>query len=235
MNVKPVTILAIQFSLLAGAFIVPLNADDKARQKLTEGVSFTDPDKDCEFRLLGDKLNITVPATNHNLHPVRGLNAPRALKKVSGDFTVQVKVTSDFTPGKNSTKPQGQGRPFNGAGILIWQSEENFLRIERNAFWVDDSLYCYPPGIEYWHNSQYGGFNEPPSEAQYFVGRSTWLKGRRQGPNVTVSISHDGKEWYEVKTVQVEMTDEVSVGVAAVNSSDTPFTVEFEEFTIESK
>src|SRR4029077_18460223 len=151
--------------------------------------------KDCEFRLTGEKLNITVPAKNHNLHPVRGLNTPRVLKKVSGDFTVQVKVTSDFMPGKLSTKPQGQARPFIGAGILIWQSEENFLRIERNAYWVDESLYCYPPGIEYWHNRQFGGFSNDPTDVPYFMGRSTWLKCRRQGQNMTVSISHDGKEW----------------------------------------
>ena len=50
---------------------------------------------------------------------------------------------------------------------------------------------------------------------------------------MTVSISHDGKEWSEVKTVKVEMADAVSVGIAAVNSSDLPFSVEFEEFTIE--
>jgi regulation of enolase protein 1 (concanavalin A-like superfamily) len=235
MNFKQAAIPTIQFFLWAGVFIVPGNADDKPMQTIAGWMSVTDPDKDCEFRLLGDKLGITVPAKNHNLHPVRGLNAPRVLKKVSGDFTVQVKVTSDFTPGKKSTKPQGQGQPFISAGILIWQSEENYLRIERNAYWAGESLYCFPPGIEYWRNRAFSGFNDDPTDATYFVGRSTWLKGRRQGPNVTVSLSHNGKEWYEVKTFQVEMADEVSVGVAAVNSSDIPFTVDFEEFTIESK
>lgn len=235
MKLKHVASLAIPFFLIAGAFIVPVNADDMPQQAFAGWISVTDPDKDCEFRLAGDKLSITIPAKNHNLHPVRGLNAPRVLKKVSGDFTVQVKVTSDFKPGTKSTKPEGQGRPFNGAGILVWQSDENFLRIERNAYWVGDSLYCYPPGIEYWRDRQYSGFNNSPTDASYFMGRSTWLKGRRQGQNVTVSISHDGTEWNEVKTFQIEMSDEVSVGVAAVNSSDTPFTVDFEEFTIEPK
>jgi len=235
MKIKLIAVPTFQCVIFAAAFLGPLNADEKPKQTFAGWMSVSDPDKDCEFRLTGDKLGITVPAKNHNLHPVRGLNAPRVLKKVSGDFTVQVKVTSDFTPGKKSTKPGGQGSPFISAGILLWQSEENYLRIERNAFWGGESLYCFPPGIEYWRNRQYVGFNKNPADATYFVGRSTWLKGRRQGPNVTVSISHDGEEWNEVKTFQVEMGDEVSVGVAAVNSSDAPFTVDFEEFTIESK
>jgi len=235
MKIKLVAVPTIQGVLFAAAFLAPLNAAEDPKQTFAGWMSVIDPDKDCEFHLTGDKLNITVPAKNHNLHPVRGLNAPRVLKKVSGDFTVQVKVTSDFAPGKLSTKPQGQGQPFVGAGILIWQSEENYLRIERNAFWANESLYCFPPGIEYWHNRKYSGFNENPTDATYFVGRSTRLKARRRGPNVTVSISHDGKEWHEVKTFQVEMADEVSVGVAAVNSSDAPFSVDFEEFTIETK
>lgn len=233
MQFKPVPFLTINLLLLAGASAGPISAADKPRQTFASAITITDPDKDCELRLTGDKLNITVPAKNHNLHPVRGLNAPRVLSSVSGDFTVQVKVTGEFMPGKTSTKPEGQGRPFNGAGILIWQNEENFLRIERDAFWIDDALYSYPPGIEYWRGRQFAGFSDAPTTTPYFMGRSAWLKARRQGQNVTVSISHDGKVWSDVKTFQVEMSNEVSVGVAAVNSSDLPFSVDFEEFAIE--
>jgi beta-lactamase regulating signal transducer with metallopeptidase domain/regulation of enolase protein 1 (concanavalin A-like superfamily) len=192
----------------------------------------TDPDKDCEVRLTGEKLSITVPATNHDLNAVRGLNAPRVLKKFKGDFVVQVKVTADFKPGATST---GSGRPFNGAGILLWQNEENFLRVERNAYWIGGALYCYPPIMEYWHDRQYKGANNDPIGADYFKGRSTWLRVNRQGQNIAVSISHDGKQWSEVKTFSVELADELFVGVAALNTSDTPFTVDFEELTIESK
>jgi regulation of enolase protein 1 (concanavalin A-like superfamily) len=235
MNINPAVLLTASSCLLALILGVSANADDKPTQTFAGWTSFIDPDKDCEFRLAADKLNITVPPQNHNLHPVRGQNAPRVLKKVSGDFTVQVKVTSDFHPGPLSTKPQGQGRPFNGAGLLIWQSEDNYLRIERNAYWVDNKLYCYPPLIEYWHKREDSGFNNDPTDVPYFTGRSTWLKGHRQGKQMTVSISHDGKEWNEVKTFPVDFDDDLLVGVAAINSSNLPFTVEFEEFVIESK
>ncbi|MDB5342566.1 MAG: hypothetical protein JWP89_943 [Schlesneria sp.] len=235
MKIRSAALLTVSSCLLALALGTTANAQDKPKQTFAGWTSFVDPDKDCEIRLTGDKLDIAIPAKNHNLHPVRGQNAPRVLKKVSGDFAVQVKVTSDFAPGTISTKSQGQGRPFNGAGLLIWQSEDNYLRVERNAYWVDGELYCYPPLIEYWHKSEDSKFNNDPTNTPYFTGRSTWLKGYRQGKQMTVSISHDGKEWSEVKTFPVDFDDDLLVGVAAINSSNLPFNVEFEEFTIESK
>jgi beta-lactamase regulating signal transducer with metallopeptidase domain/regulation of enolase protein 1 (concanavalin A-like superfamily) len=191
-----------------------------------------DPDKDCEVRLVGENLSISVPPTSHDLNAVRGMNAPRVLKKVSGDFVIQVKLVGEFKPGTIST---GKGRPFNGAGILLWQSEKNYLRVERNAFWSGETLYCYPPIMEYWHDGKYSGANEDLVEAGYFKGQTTWLKVNRQGKNVTVSISHDGKEWTDVKTFPVELGDELSVGVDALNTSDKTFTVDFEELMIQSK
>jgi beta-lactamase regulating signal transducer with metallopeptidase domain/regulation of enolase protein 1 (concanavalin A-like superfamily) len=221
-----------------GVFFLDAVADDQPapvkQTKLTHSGSWTvtDPGKDCNVSLTGDKLSITVPATNHDLCPARGLNAPRVLRKVNGDFVVQVKLTADFKPGTTST---GIGQPFNGAGILLWHNEEDFVRVERNAFWIGETLYCYPPIMEYWHNGKYSGANNNLIQADYFKGRSTWLKATRQGTNVAVSISHDGKQWSDVKTFPVEMADELFVGVAALNTSDTPFTVDFEELTIESK
>lgn len=228
---------AIRSSIVAmlTLLVVPLLADDAKVDSIAGLFSVTDPDKDCEFSLLGDNLVITVPPVNHNLHPVRGMNAPRVLKKVSGDFTVSVKVTSEFKPGTKSTKIPGQGNPFNGAGILIWENADNYMRVERNAYWSGKSLLCYPPLIEYWHNKAYAGFNNDPISADYFKGNSTWLKARRDGKDVIVSISHDGTEWAEVKKVKIEMGNDISIGVDALNSSDLPFSVEFEEFKIEAK
>ena len=215
------------FSMIALAHDAAIIADEQTT--IAGWGTVTDPDKDCFFSIQGDKLGITVPAKNHNLHPARGLNAPRVLKRVSGDFSVQVKITADFRPGATST---AHGQPFNGSGLLIWQNEESFLRVERNAYWVNDALLCYPPLIEYWSKGAYRGASAYPTDAAYFKGSSTWLKARRQGKDVTVSISHDGQEWSDVKTFPVEMADDLFVGVAAVNSSDTPFSVQFEGFTV---
>ena len=185
----------------------------------------------CGIKTEGDsKLTMIVPGTNHDLNPRRKMNAPRLLKRVAGDFTVQVKVTSDFTPGDTST---GKGKPFNGAGLVVWENEDNFLRLERNAYWVMGSLFCYPPLIEHWRDGKYAGVNAGPVLAEdFFEGRSTWLKLQRQGKRMTASMSDDGEEWTFTKEFSVDFPEDVSVGIQALNTSDATFTVDFEEFQL---
>ena len=130
--------------------------------------------------------------------------------------------------------PTGAGTPFNGAGILLWGNALNFLRIERNIFRSGDQQLCYPPLIEHWREGEYAGANEDPVDADFFKGRSTWFKLTRRAKQATVSMSHDGKEWIEIKTIEVEFPEKLSVGVSAVNSSNAPFTVEFEDFELKS-
>ncbi|HVX62791.1 MAG TPA: DUF1349 domain-containing protein [Pirellulales bacterium] len=205
----------------------PLAAEEKPTPAPAGWDQIADPDGDCQFV---STITLTVPATNHDLSPRRGMNAPRLLKKVAGDFTAQVKVTSDFTPGVTST---GQGRPFIGAGLLVWENQDNFLRLERNAYWIADQLFCYPPLIEHWRSGQYAGVNSQPKPAhEFFQGRSTWLKLQRQGNRIIASFSHDGQDWTVAKEFEVEFADEVSVGIAALNTSDDAFTVEFESFKL---
>ena len=206
------------------------NAEETRCKKLAGWSTITDPGSDCQITSV---LKVTVPDTNHDLNPRRGMNALRLLKKAKGDFAVQVKVTGDFTPGDTSTGP---GRAFNGAGLLIWQDENNFLRLERNAYWVSNLLLCYPPLIEHWRDGKYRGVNSGPTRAdEFFKGRSTWLKLRRQGERVTASFSHDGDEWTVAKEFKVDFPDEVSVGIAALNTSNAAFSVEFEAFEIKAK
>jgi hypothetical protein len=119
--------------------------------------------------------------------------------------------------------------------LLLWQNENNYLRLERNAFRYDPEMYCYPPLIEHWQNKQYVGANDDPVDASFFKGASTWLRMKRAGKDVTISISHDGKEWIEIKTIAVEFPDEVSVGVAAINQSNGPLIVDFDKFELTTK
>ncbi|MDB5386212.1 MAG: hypothetical protein JWM11_1858 [Planctomycetaceae bacterium] len=227
--------ISIAFLLLFGSMHnAAVRAYGKPAGTIDSWETIVDPDQDCEFVLNDKKLSINVPGTNHDLTTTGGQKAPRALKRVSSDFTVQVKVTADFKPGMTAV---GNTRPYNGAGIVIWQNEQNFLRVERNAYWLDpQTLFCYPPLIAYWNNnSEVGEINSNPTNAEFFKGKSTWLRANRQGSNVTVSISHDGKNWAEIKKFQVQLADQLFVGVAAVNTSGSPFRVEFEEFTIKAR
>jgi regulation of enolase protein 1 (concanavalin A-like superfamily) len=192
----------------------------------------TDPDGDCKVKAQGDRLTMTVPASHHNLHPGWGMNAPRVLQDVEGDFTVEVKVTGDFKPTDESSW-EGS-RPFIGAGLLIWQDAKNLLRVERNAIRAPEQnlTFCYPPLIEYYWDGEYQDTNPEAARDAFFKDRSTYLRLQRRGDTVKVSLSHDGKKWIVAKQVRVRFAKKVKVGVAAISTSNKPFAVEFTELRI---
>lgn len=218
---------AVAVGLVAG----PAVSQEKKPRKIEGWGTVTDPDADCTVKRDKTKLTVTVPATNHNLHPVRGMNAPRVLREVEGDFTAMVKVTGTFKPGDKGTGLSPT--PWNSAGLLLWDGDMNYLRLERTALWgKNQELLCFAPGFEYWKDGKVKVYNQRIESADFFKGNSTWLKLERQGDNVTAHYSHDGKEWTEAKQAAVEFPRKVQIGVAAVNSSDAPFTVEFEDFKV---
>lgn len=221
--------LILSAALLASSWS---DAADKKPKSVDGWGAVTDSGADCSVSEKNGKLTIRVPGSNHNLNPTYryGTNAPRVMQTVKGDFTVQVKVTFSAPPG---TTPSVNGRPFNGAGLLIWRDEQNFLRLERNSYWDQAGrLVCYPPLIEDWVDGKYTP-KTSPTDASFFKSPSTWFKISRQGENLSLSMSQDGSDWTDLRAVKLDLSDEISVGVAAVNSSTKPFTAEFEDLKLE--
>jgi regulation of enolase protein 1 (concanavalin A-like superfamily) len=193
-----------------------------------------DLDNDCTVKEEGSKLTITIPGGTHDLNmTLGGMNAPRVLREVDGDFTVQAKVSGEFDPGDEAAKHDIA--PFNSAGLLLWQDEKNYLRLERNGWWSieDKTIACYAPLIEYYIDGQHRKIRQKVESADFFKSPSTWLKLERQDGKVTAFYSHDGQEWMTAKEIVVEFPPKIKVGVAAVNTSKKPFTVEFEEFQLD--
>jgi Zn-dependent protease with chaperone function len=188
-----------------------------------------DPDGDCRIQKDGDKVTMTVPGRPHDLS-ARRKNAPRILREMEGDFTVRVKVTGEFDPG---TDPAAAGTvSFHGAGLLVWDNADNFLRLERNQWYTPQGQAMqYPPLLEYWKDNR-AAFHLDPTQEPYFKGRSTHLKLERRGRVIQAFVSHDGVRWLPVRTLATAFPGNVRVGVAAVNTSRRPFTVEFEDFVV---
>ncbi|HEV3258345.1 MAG TPA: DUF1349 domain-containing protein [Gemmataceae bacterium] len=223
--------LSVAVCFIAGAAVV---RDEKPRTLKGWG-KVTDPDGDCTVKAGKGKITLTVPGGTHDLNAATGMNGPRVLKEVEGDFTAQVKVTGDFDPGDKAANPRTS--PFNGAGLLVWQDEKNYIRLERNRWWVADQgkYACYPPLVEYFQDGEYKGTDPDATTDDFFKGRSTWLKIERQGDKVIASYSHDGKKWAVAKEIEAALPKKVQVGVAAVNTSTQPFTVEFAESKVATK
>jgi regulation of enolase protein 1 (concanavalin A-like superfamily) len=215
---------------LVGAAVA---AKDEKPRSIKGWGEVIDPAGDSLVKGDEGRLTIEVPGGTHDLNPtLGGMRAPRVLKEVEGDFVVQVKVTGDFKPGEESASPDTSS--FNGAGLLIWQDSKNFIRLERNAWWLRDEggYACYPPLFEYHRDGQLQDTNPDGTRDEFFKGRSTWLKLERRGGKVVASYSHDGKDWTEVKQIDVELPQKVQVGMAAVYTSTKALVVAFEELSV---
>jgi regulation of enolase protein 1 (concanavalin A-like superfamily) len=189
-----------------------------------------DPTGDCTIKESGGTLVITVPGGIHDMSGVRedrNRTAPRVLQEVEGDFTFSVKVTAEFDP-----PAQPGSNAFNGAGILVFDSDQNFLRLERNLWTTPDGRKVnYAPLFEYWYHNQMKS-QEQGSPLPFFKGKSTFLRLERAGNQFTASVSDDGIEWEETNSTSAEFPTRVKVGVSAVNTAATQFTVQFSDLAL---
>jgi hypothetical protein len=114
-----------------------------------------DPDGDCKIERGNEWIRITVPGSLHTLAPqikVRVatpkdgeppkpegpgylINSPRVLTDIDGDFLFRATVGGRLDAGLDpAMDPRGRKLPFaiQGGGILVWQDEKNFFRLERS-------------------------------------------------------------------------------------------------------
>lgn len=203
-----------------------------ARPKVVRSIEgwgqLTDPDGDCVIEATKSRLTIKVPGTRHNLAGVTGgTNAPRVLRPVDGNFTAEVIVSGDF-------KPTDIGG-FNGAGLLLWGDEQNYVRLERNV-WLGQlgEPWNLAPLFEYWKNGKRVdpelGISTP-----FFKGRSTHLRLIRRDNQLECAVSHDGLDWIPGKIIPIDFPRKLQLGIAAVNTSRDPFTVDFQALEVVTK
>jgi regulation of enolase protein 1 (concanavalin A-like superfamily) len=213
--------LAASLGLLA-AGTVPVVAEE-----IPGWGTILDPSGDCTIAHEDGKVTITVPDGLYDLwfgrpDPQKRFNAPRVWRQVEGDFVAQVKVTADWMPdGENEA---------NGAGLLIWDSEKQFVRRERHV-WMDGAKpMCFVTPL-YWRDDK--RLDERKSAAaDYFKGRSTWLRVERKGRTLKTAISHDGTEWTATGDLATAFPKKVWVGVHVYNVNAGELVVDFEEFSI---
>ncbi len=186
-----------------------------------------DPDGDCTIREVDGKLQMKLSAKHHTFWYGGGglFNAPRVLQEVEGDFTVQVKVTGNFDTGVKLPE-----RFFNSAGLIILDTEAQYLRHERNLMnspTYGDVSYATPLYDR-------GGQRIYPEKVigpDFFSGKSSWLRVERAGDIVTTAVSDDGREWTTTGVLTTEFPERVKVGVLA-NNRPSEFSVEFEGLRI---
>lgn len=204
--------------------------DDKAaaRSAFKGWGNVIDPDGDCKFTIEKGRLTITVPGKDHDLGVERKrMNAPRVLREVEGDFIVQVKVSGTFRPVDPDTD---QRAAFQGAGLLVLDDDNNYLRLERASFTWDGTTYHYGS----WELRKNGEVEDFASPADYPVEDSTdvYLRIERHGENLHGAMSKDGVTWNYLPPRKAVFDKKVKVGVAGVNTSKQEFTPQFSELRL---
>jgi regulation of enolase protein 1 (concanavalin A-like superfamily) len=187
-----------------------------------------DPDGDCKFIRDKDTLTIEVPGKDHDLGIERGLmNSPRLLRDVEGDFVAQVRVRGTFKPSNESTSTERI--PFVGAGLLLMASEKTYIRLERAALVKGGEVKTYAN----WELREDGNWVLAGAEqVQPLEDKATFLRLERKGDQLLASVSHDGKEWKEMKPLEVKLPAKLKIGVAAGGTSMEVFAPRFDQFQL---
>src|SRR5437868_5280014 len=117
----------------------PLPQDAKSVRGIGQ---IADPKGDCKFTYEAGKLTISVPGSDHGLSAEQDrYGSPRVLQDVEGDWIVQVKVGGAYPQGATSVIETR--RAFYGAGLLLWQDEGTYIRLERAEVVIDGKNLSY--------------------------------------------------------------------------------------------
>jgi S1-C subfamily serine protease/regulation of enolase protein 1 (concanavalin A-like superfamily) len=211
--------------------------------KLGPLVEDDDPKTADECQLAKDvtehKSTITLPAKVFSLSPKVAdrqrkpiHNAPRAMAEVEGDFLAYVRVNGDIDPGLDpTTDARGHRLPFSfqGAGLLLYQDKDNFVRLERacmaeGASLVRELLVEVVRGgteFDYYYIALPG---DPSAPLDLFLIRR---KGR-----VTCLFSHDGRSLLAFRDFSLDYPAKIKIGLTASNLSRKPFTAKFSDFVL---
>jgi len=179
--------------------------DEFESAQLDSGWSWMDPLGDCSYSLSASPghLRLRVPNGGHDLY--ENVNAPRMLRSINGDFVATTKVT--MNPMYN----------YQGSGLLIWQDQDNYVRLERTLV----------QGIDMWYRlgGIYRGVEVPFSKS------TAYLRLRRLNDVFTGWYSENGSDWIEIAAVGWPATDVLDVGLVLANQwQDHPIEADFDFF-----
>ena len=208
-----------------------------------------DPDKDCQLvkdeasckikiEVPGNKLHTLAPEVVTLLDKKKPLhNAPMTLTDVEGDFVASVEVTGEISTG--SILPQnlhGNSIPFTfqGAGLLLYQDQDNFVRLERTAGTAIGTLArIHKVLLEVVKDGKNMNQSYPPEpEGPVYLllmrhkGRTVW--------GASSSIRGLATPFKEIATeeIEIDLPPKVKIGLSASNISAKPFTATFENFAL---
>ena len=188
-----------------------------------------DPDGDVAVKEHDGGLSITIPAKHHDLTHTKNysmLNAPRVLQPVDGDFTVSVVIKAFPLP--KGVPPAGGTHSYQSCGLLIWQDDRNFIRIERAAN-------AKAPRPFVWIE-QFAAGKAVSSKLVSVFNQDVPLRVSRTGDRFTYYVNTDkAMGWSKVFEENIKWPERLQVGVTAINSAARVFPARMKDLKIEAQ
>jgi hypothetical protein len=199
----------------------------KAAQERVDWSDIVDPDGDCKVYQdqASDRVTIGVPGTPHVLSAeISRMNAPRLLRAVRGDFEVRMRVEGVFHPSGRATMKEYA--PYHGAGVLLWQDGDIYLRLEIAADLNNGRVRPYAN-----HELRKDGALAVSRGIKIEDG-STYPRLARRGDEFRAAFGPDGVRWTSLPPISAKLDSQLKVGVAAINTATKPLMVNLEEFRV---
>ncbi len=211
----------------------------KIKATLKKLGELVDPDKDCKMVRNDKGIKITIPGKLHTLSPQivdkknKAIkNAPMTLANVSGDFFMHVRVTGDMRPGTDTLLNPKNGRhldiTFQGAGIVLWQDRDNYIRLERTCGTAGGPTLVTRLLVEVCKDGRESGH---PYYIPVPEGPMSLMLIRKDN-HIRCLFGNDGKKWAILQEIAAEFPDKLQVGLVGVNISKKIFTAQFEDFVL---
>jgi serine/threonine protein kinase/regulation of enolase protein 1 (concanavalin A-like superfamily) len=156
-------------------------------------------------------LALTAPS-NVDMNATTNYEAPRLLQPVSGNFTIATQVEVSANPPTS----------FWAAGLLLWQDQSNFFRVELNT-----STFDFEQEIN-------GAFNHNAPNALASATISALkadLKAQRSGDTFSAYYRLPGQSWQLINTANVHLQN-LQVGLILVNQTGSQFTAYYHYFSV---
>jgi S1-C subfamily serine protease len=202
-----------------------------------------DPEKDCKLTKAEDAMQIKIEVPGGKIRTLSPFlvqrinkkkplhNAPMTLIDVEGDFAAMVEVTGEISAGATLPKDrQGNTIPFTfqGAGLLLYQNKDNFIRLERTA---GVSMTTLQPIHKILFEVVKDGKQVPNQSYPAVPEGSVLLLLLRQKGRVWCGASRNlGAAPQPIKFIELDLPSKLKIGLSASNMSAKPFAAQFENF-----
>jgi len=176
---------------------------------------WVDPNGDCtyQFNKSDGTLVIEIASGGNALWKMRDYDAPRLMRKIRGDFIMETNLEAKLDS------------PFESAGLLLWASRDNFMRLELGAGNLELGAGNQVRFIRE-QNGEADWIGLEPLKSQFLL-----LRLKRVGDTITTWYSDNRRPWRELGKAKFEADSEVEVGLFATKSeTGTPLESSFYYF-----